>query len=49
MWKTLRRPKVPHKLIYGILAVLYAASCFIVDKTIVSALIATGYTMLALD
>ena len=37
------------KLIYGALAVLYAGSCFDVDKTILAALFSLGYALLALN
>ena len=41
-------PKVPHKIIHGILAAVYAAACIGLDETIASALLALGYVVLAI-
>ena len=40
---------VSHKFIYGTLALLYAGSCIGLDKTVVAAIVALGYALLALD
>ena len=40
--------KVPHHLVYSVVAALYAGACFGLDKTLVAGLLAAGYTLLAL-
>ena len=38
-----------HRLVYGLFAILYLGSCFGLDKMAVSALVACGYAVLALE
>ena len=40
---------IPHQVLYVMFALVYASACFGVDKVVVSALLAIGYTALALS
>jgi len=49
MLKMLSKLRVPHKVVYGMLAGLYFGACLGLDKTTVSALVALGYALLAVE
>lgn len=40
---------IPHRVVYAALALLYFGGCFGLDKTILSAALALGYALLALE
>lgn len=43
----LSKSLVPNKVVYCVFAALYAAACFGFDKTVLWALVALGYLVLA--
>ena len=41
--------KVPHALVYGVIAFMYAGSCFGLDKTLVAVILTAAYVLLAVE